>query len=185
MFDVPDMSEAARRGFAWVARELQLPSHGHLQALQAAFVDHQNDGARGLVRALKRAWPEGARWPDGESWLQARAQIPESERALFDDYCGDGLMGLLAHRLVNVTQRVYRDAQVRAAVDPRSPTHDAIYTHVCINRDHWHDGERNACGVKKESLVSIPAGLLFLREPVHKHPACDCTADPHPAPGMP
>lgn len=179
-FAVPTFQDAAQRGFAWVSQELELPAGGQLDALRTAFLAHQDSGARALIRALSQAWPDGARWPSGEAWLQQREAAPESERQQFDDHCHDGLMGLLAHRLIHVSHRIYRDAQVRAGIHPDSPSRWRQYTHVCINRQHWHDGPHNACGVQKNSLISIPAGLLFLRNPAHKNPACDCTADPHP-----
>ena len=174
-----DIEDTTGPAFDWVARELVFVDEETKDSLLAAFSKHRNDGARKLVRALAHAWG-ATRWPSGEAYLRSLGWRPKSERDSRYDYDGDELMDLLANRLTHVAHRIFRDEQVRSEIDPRSASHIKSYTHVVINRAHWHDGERNACGIKKGSLLSAEAGLRFLREPAHQHPACDCTADPYP-----
>ena len=173
------LQETTAPAFAWVARELVWADDSVRPLLLGAFSRHRHDGHRKVVKALASEWGD-TQWPSGEAYLRTLGWLPQAERGADYAYDGDDLMDLLAQRLAHVAHRMLRDAQVRAAIDPRSPTHVKSYTQVVINRDHWHDGERNACGIKKASLLSIEAGLRFLREPAHQHPACDCTADPHP-----
>lgn len=179
-FPQPDHEQCADAGFDWVARELVFSDPAARTALKRAFLRHRNDGSRKLVRSLCDAAP-GLAWPSGETYLRTLGWRPASERDANYSYRGDEPMSLLAARLTHVAHRLYRDVQVRAFVDPRSPTHWDQCTHVIINRNHFHeDDERNPCGIRKGSLLSIAAGLRFMREPAHAHPACDCTVDPHP-----
>lgn len=173
------LQETTAPAFAWVARELVFADESARPLLLDAFSRHRNDSHRKLVKALEEAW-HAVSWPSGEAYLRSLGWLPKGERGAGYAYDGDELMELLAHRLGHVAHRMFRDAQVRAAIDPQSPTRVRSYTQVMINRDHWHDEERNVCGIKKASLLSVDAGLLFLRQPAHQHPACDCTADPHP-----
>jgi len=179
-FDVPGLNSTSGPAFDWVAQELTLPDEATRQALRGAFIEHRNAGFTKLEKALAKAWSPGSRWPSGESYLRSQGWRPEDEGGSDDSYEGDDLVELLAHRLSRVAHRMFRDAQVRALIHPDSPTKSKRYTHVCVNRDHFDDEERNACGIQSGSLISIEAGLVFLRQPAHKHPACDCTADPHP-----
>lgn len=179
-FDVPELSSTSTPAFAWVARELTLPDDATRIALLDAFVLHRHSGFEKLVRELRKVWPPGAQWPIGDAYLRSADWLALNEHDDGYQYSVDELVELLAGRLCRVAHRLFRDVQVRALVDPESPDRSNRYTHICINRDHFHDEERNACGIRPGSLVSIEAGLFFLREPAHKHPACDCTADPSP-----
>ncbi len=179
-FDVPDLNSTSGPAFDWVAQELELPDAATRQTLRDTFVQHRHAGFDKLHRALVKAWASGARWPSGEAYLRSQGWRPDDEGGSDDDYEGDGLVELLSHRLLRVAHRMFRDAQVRVAIHPDSPIKVGRYTHVCINQDHFDD-EPTACGIRPGSLISIDAGLIFLRQPAHKHPACDCTADPHPA----
>jgi len=167
-FDIPDYGQTSGPAFDWVARELEFSNDTARPVLKAAFLQHRND-PRKLFKTLDDAWA-GVSWPSGEAFLRAQ-----------DWPGGNGdLMKLLGMRFVRVAHRMYRDAQVRDLIHPQSPNRNARYTHVCINRDHF-DGERNVCGIQRGALLSIEAGLLFIREPAHQRPDCDCTADPYSA----
>lgn len=178
-FVVPDLNSTSGPAFDWVAQELELPDVATRRALQEAFVEHRHDGFNRLHRALTKAWAPGSCWSSGEAYLRSQGWHPENDGSSDGTYEGDDLVALLAQRLSRVAHRMFRDAQVRAVIHPDSPTRVKRYTHVCINRDHFDD-EPSACGIRPGALISIEAGLVFLRQPAHKHPACDCTADPHP-----
>lgn len=179
-FDEPDLNSTSGPAFDWVAQELELPDDATRQALRAAFVLHRHDGFDKLHRALVKAWTPGARWPSGEDYLRSQGWRPDDEGGSDDAYEGEDPVELLAHRLSRVAHRIFRDAQVRSLIHPDSPKKVERYTQVCINGHHFDD-EPSACGIQPGSLLSIAAGLVFLRQPAHKHPACDCTADPHPS----
>jgi hypothetical protein len=182
----------AERAFDWVMREVQLPSDAARAALRAAWLSVVNAGHDKGIRALEKAWHTGAHWPSGEAYLRTLGWCAPEDfgddtdavETWADEYDGPGLMELLYRRLWHVNNRLYRDPQVRAGIDPASPTRWPGYTHVIINRDSdwmhesWPYGE--ACGYKPDTLFSIQEGLKMLREPAHAHPACWCTIDPHP-----
>jgi len=171
---------APAQAFEWVSKELVWPDAGARQEMKDAWLAHANAGHRKLAKELRKAWASGVHWPRGEAYARTLGWLPPQERAEQPRYRGDDPSDLLAQRLSHVAHRIYRDPQVRQSIDPDSPLHTGRYTHVEINRNHFHDSERNACGIRKESLMSIEAGLVFMREPAHKHPACDCTVDPFP-----
>ena len=179
-FEVPDLHSTSGPAFDWVAQELELPDAVTRQRLRNAFIQHRHDGFNKLSRSLAQAWAPGSRWPSGEAYLRSHGWQPEDEGGSVGSYEGDDLVELLAHRLSRVAHRMFRDPQVRSVIHPDSPTKVKRYTQVCINGHHFDDDERNACGIRAGSLLSIEAGLVFLRQPAHKHPACDCTADPYP-----
>lgn len=183
MDDAQRMRAAPAQAFEWVAQELIGSDAFACQALQAVWLEHANDPQK-LIRELRKIWSTGVHWPSGEAYARTLGWLPEQERAKGFKYRGDDPPALLAHRLMHVAHRIYRDPQVRALIDPASPTKWGRCTHVCINQDHFDDEERNVCGIRQGALLSIQAGLLFMREPAHKHPACDCTIDPYPVKAM-
>lgn len=180
MNDAQRLQAAPGQAFDWVAQEFIFPDDAARQALRNTWLEHANVGLDKLARELRKAWAPGVHWSSGEAYAHSQGWLPAEECSKDSKHHGDDPPGLLANRLLRVAHRIYRDPQVRDLIDPGSPNRWAQCTHVCINQDHFHDEERNVCGIRKASLISIEAGLRFLQQPAHKHPACDCTADPYP-----
>lgn len=171
-FEVPEPESTSGPAFDWLLTELELPPGADIAALRQAFIDLRNQGARNAAKKLLAVWPAGARWPSGEAWLKDPASGLR-DRA-------EDLMFLLHVRHTRVAHRLYRHAQIRAAIHPDSPDRDERYTHVIINKLNLSDdeSETNICGLKYGQTMSIAAGLRFMQKPAHSHPECDCTIDP-------
>lgn len=167
------------QAFDWVMREVEMPSQDARAAFYDAFMSVRNEGHNKAMRVLRPTWVPGAQWCNGEGYLRVLGWLPSEEiDEEEDDYDGPELMELLFQRLRHVHHRMYRAPQVRAFIDPASPTRWGRCTHVMVNRNDWR--RTDPCGIGPNKLMSIEEGLAFMQEPAHSHPACGCTVDPYP-----
>lgn len=186
-FDVPAYGSTLSLAFDWVAHEITFPNEGVRDALRQEFLTVANDGRNTAVRVLGRVWSEEVCWPKAEAYLRtlgwhSRADFADEKQwdAYIDNYDGPELLDLLHSRLLHVAHHLFRNAQVRSMLDPRSPGRIPAYTHAVLNQYHESIGEDDVCGVGLNKIISIEAALAMLAQPAHPHPACHCTIDPFP-----
>lgn len=186
--DAKRLAAAQGRAFDWVARELCMPTPGALDDLRRAFLAVYGEGQSKAVRMFEGHWPDGAHWPQGEAYLRtlgwrAPGEFANDDEAdaYADTYEGPELMELLYQRLFHVSQRLYRDEQVRNMLGPASPQRVPQYTHALLNRDGDFRGD--PCGHGVDKIISIDEALRLMGQPAHTHPACACTIDPFPITG--
>lgn len=156
--DSERMQNAPGRAFDWVAQDLNFPSDQARYALRQAFLTNANQSRDKGARELRRAWTDGIRWLSGEQWLN---QCED-----------DSLQGLLFHRLVHVTHRIYRDPQVLYAIRTFSDV-----TQVIINKDASYRGV-DPCGFGFDLVMDAQQAIPLLQRPACQHPACWCSIDP-------
>lgn len=186
-FDVPAYGSTLDQAFDWVVCEITFPNETAREALHQAFLTIATDGYDTAVRVLGRVWSEDARWPNAEAYLRTlgwhrRADFADDGQwtAYIDDYDGPEVLDLLYSRLSHVAHHLFRNAQVRSILDPRSPGYVRAYTHAVLNKEHdWYEWG-DPCGVGIDKIISIEDALPMLAQPAHPHPACRCTIDPFP-----
>lgn len=171
-FRVPSPDSTSGQAFDWLAQELELPDDAARRVLRDAFIRLRNAPSRKAAKELNALWPASARWPRGEAWLNSDA-CPRKNSP-------DTLLTLLHIRFSRVAHRIFRDAQVRSMIHPKSPDRIPRFTRAIINRHCLSaDNGVNVCGMKVGEVVSIAVGLRFMEQPAHPHPECDCTVDPY------
>ncbi len=174
-------AKAPERAFEWVAQELQFPSPTARNELKAVFLTVVNLGHSAAVRALGKVWDNGTCWASGEDYLRSLGWKSPGELELLhqdaleeylDTYDGPDLLDVLHGRLVHVSHRMYRDHQVKSMLSWTSNYFD------CATLNRFHQKDEDICGIGVDRRVSVEEALKHMENPVHSHPACQCTIDP-------
>ena len=168
-----------RPGFEWVFRELKFPEQ-HREVLFDAVYSTLNEGLDRRLKAIRAVWPSEASWPSGHEFLQEqlREELEEEEEWVKGDPLPEvsnrELFKLLLVRFTQVSQRIFRNAQMRDLfADQRMRKRRPF---IIMNREPME--EHAWCGRNSKVMLNLEEGLELMEQLTCNHPACRCTFDP-------
>lgn len=168
-----------RPGFDWVYRELNFPNDQREALFNAVYLNLY-DGLERRLKAIRSVWPVEASWPSGHSFLQEqlREELEDDDEWTAGDPLPDvpnrDLFRLLLGRFTQISQRIYRNAQVHDWFSDQSSRKRRPA--IVMNRDPME--EHAWCGRGTNVILSAEEGLKLMEQLACEHPACRCTFDP-------